>query len=102
MFDRDRIVEATDLAALADELLGPHRGGGRSPMWPCPNPQHAQTGRTPPVSIFRTAAGEERWHCHGCGTGGSAIDLLMMVTGAPVREALEALANRAGVSDPVV
>lgn len=101
MLDRDRIVEATDLVALADELLGPRRGTSRSSMWPCPSSQHAQTGRTPPVSVFRASGGEERWHCHGCGIGGSAIDMVMISQGASVGEALEGLAARAGIREPV-
>ena len=52
MYDRDALLAALDLRALADDLLGHRSGGGRSPMWPCPNAQHAQSGRTPPVSIF--------------------------------------------------
>src|SRR5260370_1429281 len=96
--DRDRILEAVDLPALADELLGPRRGRERSAMWPCPSPQHAQSGRTPPVSIFCTGRGEQRWHCHGCGIGGSAIDLVMATRGVQVRDALEELAARAGVA----
>lgn len=102
MFDRNRIVEATDLAALADEVLGPRRGASRSASWPCPSPQHAQTGRTPPVSVFRSGRGEERWHCHGCGIGGSAIDLVMVARGLTVGEAIEGLAGRAGIRDSVV
>lgn len=102
MFDRDRIVEATDLAALADEVLGPRRGTSRSASWPCPSAQHAQTGRTPPVSVFRSGRGEERWHCHGCGIGGSAIDLVMAARGVTVGEAIEGLAGRAGIRDAVV
>lgn len=101
MFDRDRILDAIDLGALADELLGPRRGTARSAMWPCPSSQHAQTGRTPPVSIFRSQAGDERWHCHGCGIGGSAIDLVMVTRGVPVRDALEELAGRVGMRDPL-
>lgn len=102
MLDRNRIVEATDLAALADELLGPHRGTTRSPAWSCPSPQHAQTGRTPPVTVFRSTGGEERWHCHGCGIGGSAVDLVMATQGTTVREALEELGRRVGVREPFV
>lgn len=100
MLDRNRIVEATDLGTLADELLGPHRGTARSPAWTCPSPQHAQTGRTPPVSVFRSTAGEQRWHCHGCGIGGSAVDLVMVTRGTTVREALEELGRRSGVREP--
>lgn len=95
MLDRAQILEATDLAGLADELLGPRRGSSRSPSWPCPSPTHAQTGRTPPVSIYRSRGGEERWHCHGCGIGGSAIDLVMAARRVMVRDALEELAGRA-------
>lgn len=102
LLDRDRIVEATDLAALADELLGPRRGTSRSPTWACPSPQHAQTGRTPPVSVFRARSGEERWHCHGCGIGGSAVDLVMAARGVTVREAIEELGSRMGVREPYV
>jgi hypothetical protein len=96
--DRDRIVGATDLAILADELLGPRT----TPigMWRCPNPSHQQSGRTPPVSVFRAAGGEQRWHCHGCGVGGTAIDLVMTARGVPVREALEQLAERAAITSP--
>ena len=101
MLDRDRIVEATDLAALADELLGPRRGTTRSGTWPCPSPNHAQTGRTPPVSIYRAGSGEERWHCHGCGIGGSAIDLVMAARGVAVRDALDELAARVGIREPL-
>lgn len=99
MYDRDRIVEAIDLASLADEILGPRRGTSRSASWPCPSPQHAQTGRTPPVSLYRSRGGEERWHCHGCGIGGSAIDLVMAAHRLTVAEALEELAGRTGVRE---
>src|SRR5439155_1690731 len=84
---------------LADELLGSRRGTGSSAMWRCPSPQHAQTGRTPPVSVFTSHRGEERWHCHGCGIGGSAVDLLMAVRGVSAGDALGELARRAGRAD---
>lgn len=96
MYDRDALIAATDLRALADELLGPHTGGERTPMWRCPNPQHAQSGRTPPVSVFNSHRGEPRWRCHGCGEGGTAIDLVMISRGIGLRDALDELARRAG------
>jgi len=102
VLDRNHIVEATDLAGLADELLGPRRGTSRSASWPCPSPQHAQTGRTPPVGVYRAGNGEQRWHCHGCGIGGSAIDLVMVSRGLTVAEAIEGLAGRAGIREPFV
>jgi len=65
-------------------------------MWPCPNPHHAQTGRTPPVSIFASHRGEQRWRCHGCGDGGSAIDLVIACHGGTTRDAMTFLADRTG------
>ena len=96
-FDRDAVLAVVDLAALADELLGPHAGSDRAPSWPCPNPDHAQTGRTPPVTVFAGRGGEQRWHCHGCGNHGTALDLVMQVRGLGVRGALEDLARRSGL-----
>lgn len=94
--DRDAILARIDLEVLADELLGP-RARPAIRMWPCPNPDHPQTGRTPPLSIFTARAGHQRWHCHGCGDGGTAIDLLLATRHAhDVRDALEWLAHRVG------
>lgn len=96
MYDRAALLASVRLEALADELLGPHHGSERSPTWPCPNPNHAQTGRTPPLGIYTTRKGEQRWGCFGCGTGGSAIDLVLAVHGGSVRSAFDFLAARAG------
>lgn len=96
MYDRDRLLDSTDLPALADELLGHRTGSDRSPTWPCPNPNHAQTGATPPVTVFTGRNGFQRWHCHGCGDGGTAIDLVIAVDRCNVKDALETLARRAG------
>lgn len=96
MYDRDALLAATDLRRLADELLGVHAGSERAPTWRCPNPQHAQTGRTPPVNVFTTRWGEQRWRCHGCGEGGTAIDLVMVARGENPRCAMAYLASRAG------
>lgn len=97
--DRSAVLAATDLAELADELLGERRGSARSPKWACPRPDHAQTGASPPVSVYRTRSGEQRWHCFGCGAGGSAVDLLVEAAGLTVAEAFSALARRGGLGE---
>ena len=98
-YDRDEILARTDLAELCEETLGPPKGHGRSATWPCPAPRHApQTGKTPPVSIFTSRYGEQRWRCHACGAGGTAIDLVMVTQGLGFRDAIERLAERTGVS----
>ncbi len=94
-YDRDAILAATELADLADELLGPHRGARVRP-WACPIPTHAQTGRTPPLTVFVTRWGEQRWSCHGCGASGTAIDLVILTRGVDVRGAFDWLATRTG------
>jgi hypothetical protein len=93
LHDRGAIVAGTDLCQLADELLGGHKGE-RNPTWRCPNPGHAQTGRTPPVSIFNGNRGEQRWRCHGCGWGGTAIDLVVVTRSTNVVGALIYLSER--------
>lgn len=96
MYDRDALLAAVDLRALADDLLGPAGTSGRARMWPCPSSQHAQTGRTPPVSVFTSRRGEQRWRCHGCGEGGTAIDLVLACRGGTPRDAMTYLADLAG------
>jgi DNA primase len=99
-YDRDEVLARTDLGALADEVLGPRRGRGRSATWPCPDPAHgSQTGRTPPVSLFRSPAGQERWRCHACSAGGTAADLVMTTQGIGFGQAIGLLAARAGVGE---
>jgi hypothetical protein len=96
--DRDALLARADLEALADELLGP-RARPAIRMWPCPNPDHPQTGRTPPLSVFVARTGHQRWHCHGCGAGGTAIDLLLATRHAhDVRDAVDWLAHRTGLT----
>ncbi len=99
MYDRDAIIAAVDLRILADELLGPHSGTARTPTWRCPDSEHQQTGRTPPVNIFTSRRGEQRWRCHSCGEGGTAIDLVMACQHLDIRDALDLLARRVGQTE---
>ncbi|MGH9213039.1 MAG: toprim domain-containing protein [Acidimicrobiales bacterium] len=96
-YDRNQVLARVDLTTLADDLLGPRHPRLRT--WPCPNRDHAQTGRTPPVSTFTDRQGGQRWHCHGCGDGGTAIDLVLRTGRAgDFPEALDWLARWARVS----
>jgi hypothetical protein len=94
-YERDQLLARTDLAALADELLGGHVGDGRGARWPSPVPNHPQTGRTPPMSIFTDHRGIERWTCFATGANGTAIDLVTIATGRSVADAMAWLAERA-------
>jgi DNA primase len=98
-YDRDAILDRIDLTVLADDVLGPHHGRGPSATWPCPDSRHGpQTGRTPPVSVFTGRSGIQLWHCHGCGAGGTAIDLVLTTHDMRIRDAIEWLAQRAGIT----
>lgn len=93
-YDRDELLARVDLAELFSDLVGSPKGRGRSAMWPCPAPDHAQTGRTPPVSVDGTKG---LWRCHACGAGGSAIDLVALKGGLSVADAIAELARRVGL-----
>src|SRR5688572_20132686 len=96
MLDREVIVAATDLPALADALLGPRRGGGSS-TWPCPGGAHDPSSSfRPGITVFSTGRGEQRWACQSCSADGSAIDLVMATQRLGYRDALEFLQRRTG------
>ena len=46
---------------------------------------------------FMVSPERRMWHCFGCGQGGDAIKFLMLYEGIEFPEALEMLAERAGV-----
>jgi len=99
-YERDEVLARTELAELCDEFLGPRKGRRPSATWPCPSAGHGpQTGRTPPVGVFRTHYGEQRWRCHGCGAGGSALDLVMQTQGLDFAGALAVLGRRSGAAE---
>lgn len=98
-WDRDEVLARVDLGTLADELLGGHQGHGTGSRWPSPVPDHPQTGQSPPMSIFTSRSGEQRWTCFATGASGTAIDLVMVARRCGVREAMEALATRAGLGE---
>jgi hypothetical protein len=90
--DRQELLAAVDLGALLVELAGIE---ARGRMYPCPSPEHEQTGRTPPVSLSANN-GYEVWRCQVCGIGGSAIDALV-ARGFNVADAFTELRRRTGL-----
>ena len=95
--DRDEVLSRIDLAVLATEICGPPSGSGRSAKWHCPNPDHPDSH--PSMSVYQ-AQRSQRWKCHGCGEGGTAIDLWMLAHRVGVADALAALAERSGAHQP--
>jgi hypothetical protein len=85
---REEALAQADLPALLDRL-GSQRGlSARGNRYPCPNPQHEQTGQSPPVYLQRGVY--DLWCCPVCDAGGTAIDALV-ASGTPLAEALQEL-----------
>ena len=85
-----RIKEATDLVALIESYL-PLRPRGRLLVALCPF--HAEN--SPSFTVYRD---EQFFRCYGCGKTGDVFTWLMERDGLSFREAMELLADRAGVS----
>ena len=85
-----RIKEATDLVALIESYL-PLKPRGRTLVALCPF--HAEN--SPSFTVFRDT---QHFHCFGCQKTGDVFTWLMERDGHTFREAMEVLADRAGVS----
>ncbi len=85
-----RIKDATDLVALIESYL-PLRPRGRLLVALCPF--HAEN--SPSFTVYRDS---QSYYCFGCGKTGDAFTWLMERDGMTFREAVEVLADRAGVS----
>ena len=93
-------INREDIAAVRErapieEIIGQHvalkSGGVGSLKGLCP----FHDERSPSFTV-RPANG--RWHCFGCGEGGDVIEFVMRMDGLPFAEAVEYLAERAGVT----
>lgn len=84
-----RIKEATDLVALIEGYL-PLRPRGRLLLALCPfHPE-----KSPSFTVYPDS---QHYHCYGCGKSGDVFTFLQEREGLGFREAMEALAERAGV-----
>ena len=90
------MLDRTDLARLLDELARPStRLGGAGRRWHCPMPEHEDHRAS--VSMYRNHRSHERWRCWSGDHRGDAIDLVMLTTGRTRTDAIDWLANRAGM-----
>ncbi len=85
-----RIKEATDLVALIESYL-PLKPRGRDLIALCPF--HAE--RSPSFTVSRSG---QFFYCFGCGKTGDVFHWLQEREGLSFREAMEVLADRAGIS----
>lgn len=91
------VLARTDLAALLDEVAEPATHHVRGRRWHCPIPDH--TDHNASVTMHTDHRGHERWRCwSGDNTHrGDAIDLVVATQRATRGEAIDWLANRAGM-----
>ena len=94
--DREALLDRINLVDLFGEFVGPARKEGSAWRVRCPNPSHVQTGKTPPAVIDSSG---RLWNCHGCPEGGSAIDLVVLIRGCSVGEAMAFLSARVGLDN---
>lgn len=85
-----RIKEATDIVALIESYM-PLRPRGRLLQALCPF--HAES--SPSFTVYRES---QSYYCFGCGKSGDVFTWLMERDGLTFREAMEVLADRAGIS----
>jgi DNA primase len=84
------IRQATDVVALVGEYVSLRPGGGTRMKGLCPFHQE----KTP---SFTVDSSRGHWHCFGCSEGGDAIDFLRKQETLSFIEAVERLAQRAGI-----
>ncbi len=84
------VREATDIAVLVGEYVALRPAGGTRMKGLCPFHQE----KTPSFTVDST---RNHYHCFGCGEGGDAIDFLRKQETLTFIEAVERLAQRAGI-----
>ncbi len=93
----DDVLARTDLAGLLDKVTQPATHTIRGRRWHCPMPDHDDHHAS--VTIHTDHRGHERWRCwSGDNTHrGDAIDLITATQHLPRGEAIDWLAQRAGM-----
>ncbi|MEE8484038.1 MAG: DNA primase [Nitrospinota bacterium] len=88
----DRVREAVDIVEVISSYL-PLKKSGANHMALCP----FHTEKTPSFSVSQS---KQIFHCFGCGEGGNVLTFVMKYENLPFIDAMENLANRAGITLP--
>ena len=89
--DIEAVRERTDIVKLVSQYLTLKKAGGDNMTGLCPFHQE----KTPSFSV---SPGKQVFYCHGCGKGGDAIGFLRELEHLGFTEAVERLAQQAGVT----
>jgi DNA primase len=90
----ERVKDSNNIVDLISQYTQLRTSGG-SMMGRCPFPDHAE--RTPSFSVSET---KQVYHCFGCQKSGNIFKFLQTYNGMSFPEAIEYLANRAGLPIP--
>lgn len=93
-FDREdiqKVREAIPLEHIVSDYVTLTRAGVNALKGLCP----FHDEKTP---SFNVTLGANLWHCFGCGEGGDVIDFVQRIDGLTFPEAVEYLANKAGIT----
>ncbi len=88
----DRVREAVDIVEVISSYL-PLKKSGANYMALCP----FHTEKTPSFSVSQS---KQIFHCFGCGEGGNVLTFVMKYENLPFVDAMERLADRAGITLP--
>jgi len=88
---RERVLDAVDMVALVGGRIELRRAGVNSYFGLCP----FHDEQTP---SFHVSPDERLYHCFGCQASGDPFDFVMATEGLDFKGALEALADRFGVT----
>ena len=89
--DIEAVRERTDIVKLVSQYLTLKKAGGDNMTGLCPFHQE----KTPSFSV---SPGKQVFYCHGCGKGGDAIGFLRELEHLGFAEAVERLAQQAGIT----
>lgn len=88
--DVERVRQSANLPAMFEAVTTVKKSGA---SWQAICPFHSE--KTPSLSID---PGRGLFHCFGCGEGGDVFTFLQLTEGLEFREALQELADRAGIT----
>lgn len=89
--DRERVRDANRIEAVIGDYVALKRAGGGNLKGLCP----FHDEKTP---SFTVSVARGFYHCFGCGEGGDVFDFLMKIDQLSFVEALQKLAERAGIT----
>ncbi len=89
--DVEAVRDRTDIVKLVSQYLTLKKAGGDNMTGLCPFHQE----KTPSFSV---SPAKQVFHCHGCGKGGDAITFIRELEHLGFTEAVERLAQQAGVT----